>query len=220
MNAALVKIDVAAAALGWSAARLFDLVDAGTLIEPGFEWVFDFANGQGGLRGSHRRDLRFWFPEIEARSEQRPAPARTIDAVVTRILPRARQNFHAGEVDQLFQLRPRTRIDLHDELAGSLKSGRHQYHRDDLAAFLMRRWIGCDASKTFPPAIKRAANGAAPQMAGTGQSVGRQSNSARRGHSLRSNLSAPEATATSRANANSRGSESARTISHPSQEAA
>jgi hypothetical protein len=139
MEAALVKIDVAAADLDKSVAEMFDLAVGGTLIEKGLTWVFNLANDPNG----DRRDLRFWRPEVLAHSQNGSKySAWEIERVLAKILPVSRVNFHAGEVDKLFQIRPRTRIDLHDEIAGSLKSGRHQYHRDDLAAFLIRRWVG------------------------------------------------------------------------------
>lgn len=147
MNAQLVKIDVAAASLGWSAAKLFDLVDGGTLLEKGFAWVFNLANDPTG----DRRDLRFWFPEVQARANADTSghgkfSNYEIDWVIAKVLPEKRQHFQAGEVDQLFQIRPRTRIDLHVELNGNLWNGAHTYRRDNLAAFLRRRWLGavCD----------------------------------------------------------------------------
>ncbi|MEI8289827.1 MAG: hypothetical protein WCH99_10165 [Verrucomicrobiota bacterium] len=148
MNAQLVKIDVAAAQLGWSAAKLFDLVEGGTLLEAGFEWVFNLANDPKG----ERRDLRFWMYEVAHRADpgsKLQAPSSyELSGVINTILPPARRYFHAGEVDQLFQIRPRTRIDLHDELAGSLNSGRNQYARADLAAFLKRRHISATTFAT------------------------------------------------------------------------
>lgn len=138
MNAALVKLDVAAATLGWSAVKLLSLADEGTLIEPGFEWVFNLANNLDG----ERRDLRFWFSEVLARkSEIRKAESRNLQSVIDEILPLNRKHFHAGEVDALFQIRHRTRIDLHGELAGRMESGRNFYARTALAAFLKNRWI-------------------------------------------------------------------------------
>jgi hypothetical protein len=142
MIAALVKIDVAAARLGWSAAKLFDLVDGGTLIERGFVWVWNLANDPTGIK----RDLRFWWPEIDMRasldtSKHRRFTNYELEWVINKILPASRTNFHAGEVDELFQIRPRTRIDLHDEICGTKLSGRNSYTRDILAAFLERRWL-------------------------------------------------------------------------------
>jgi len=141
MDAALVKIDVAAADLDLSVAQVFDLVDGGTLLEHGLTWVFDLS--QRGADG-RRRDLRFWRPELLAYCAQETVAKYAdwkLEQVLVRILPEKRTHFHAGEVDKLLQLRPRTRIDLHRELAGSLQSGRHLYHRHDLAAFLRRRWL-------------------------------------------------------------------------------
>jgi hypothetical protein len=163
MNAALVKIDVAAAHLGWSAAKLFELVDGGTLLEKGFAWVFNLANDVNG----ERRDLRFWWPEVEARAKARagqPSNAGKlnhyeIDWVIARILPEKRVNFHAGELDQLFQIRPRTRIDLHAELSGSLDGGRNFYPRPALVAFLQRRWLGAVSSRTAGSTESRPTTG-------------------------------------------------------------
>ena len=142
MNVALVKIDVAAAHLGWSADKLFDLVDGGTLLEKGFAWVFNLANDLNG----ERRDLRFWWPEIQARLIGGDSATRysyyELEWVINKILPAKRQNFHAGEVDQMFQIRPRTRIDLHAELSGTLQSGGNFYARPPLFEFLTRRWLG------------------------------------------------------------------------------
>ena len=163
MNAALVKIDVAAAALGWSAYKLFDLMDGGTLLEKGFAWVFNLANDPAG----ERRDPRFWWQEIEARdsvdhSKHDKFSYYEIDWVINKILPIKRQNFHAGEVDQLFQIRRRTRIDLHGELAGQLDGGRNFYKRAALAAFLKARWLGAVSERTIKPGDHRqAANGLA-----------------------------------------------------------
>lgn len=144
MQAALVKIDVAAACLGKSATHLFGLAEGGFLGEPGLEWVFNLANDPE----AKRRDLRFWLPELQTRTNQ-PSNHPTIqpsildlEAVVAQILPLKRQNFHAGEVDQLLQIRPRTRIDFGEELGGTKQAGRNFYERDMLAAFLRRRWLG------------------------------------------------------------------------------
>ncbi len=144
MNAALVKIDVAANLLQRSAQRIFEMADGVSLIDGGLTWVFNLANDPKSLR----RDLRFWLPELEAVSDGAIGTSRptglpdSIGGVVDMILPARVQNFQAGQIDALFQIRPRTRIDLHGEFAGSLRSGRNFYHRDDLAAFLKRRWLG------------------------------------------------------------------------------
>ena len=157
MNAALVKIDVAAARLGWSADKLFDLVDGGTLLEKGFAWVWNLANALDG----ERRDLRFWWPEIEARAQARNQTKFSyyeLPWVIAKILPPRRVNFHAGEIDQMFQIRPRTRIDLHAELAGRLEGGRNFYSRAALARFLERRWLGSVSSRISPPIHRPAAD--------------------------------------------------------------
>lgn len=140
MNPQLVKIDVAAADLGKAVAHIFGLVfDGGNLLEPGIHWVFNFANALDS-----RRDLRFWRPEIKARAdgEAEKFSAWEIGQVVAKILPATRKNFHAGEVDQLFQIRKTTRLDFGAELAGRLDGGRNFYSRATLENFLCRRWLG------------------------------------------------------------------------------
>ncbi len=145
VNAALVKIDVAAADLGRSVTQIFELVDGGTLLETGLVWVFNLANDAS----TTRRDLRFWREELLARAAQRAGGSHPgkyghweLDWVIARILPVKRTQFHAGEVDQLFQIRPRTRIDFGAELNGEMKDGRNFYARPVLAEFLKRRWLG------------------------------------------------------------------------------
>jgi len=156
VNAQLVKIDVAAADLGRSAAVLFELAEGGAitvgnLFERGITWVFNLANDPAG----DKRDLRFWRPEILARvnpdtTKHRKFSNYELEWVINKILPTSRVNFHAGEVDELFQIRPRTRIDLHSEICGTKLSGRNSYSRELLAAFLTRRWI--HAPTNFHPA--------------------------------------------------------------------
>ncbi len=155
MNAALVKIDVAAATLGWHVGKLFDLADGGTLLDKPFMWVFNLANNAEG----ERRDLRWWLPEVMARASADPSKhdkycGWELDWVLAQVLPPRIKNFQAGAVDQLFQIRPRTRIDLHHELAGVKGSSGHSYERAALAAFLSRRWL---ASQTISP--QRTASG-------------------------------------------------------------
>jgi len=150
MNAQLVKIDVAAADLGIGVRRIEQLVDGGTLLEKGLAWVFNLANDLNG----DRRDLRFWRPEIIARSKGNDSRYSfyQIGWVIGRILPEKRAHFHAGEVDQIFQIRHNTRIDFGAELNGAMRQGRNFYERTTLAAFLERRWLGSvSARKTLSP---------------------------------------------------------------------
>ena len=146
MNAALIKVDVVAARMGRTANWVLSLVDGGTLVEAGWLWVWNLAHNPVG----ERRDLRWWSLEVDARAAAAKAHYAGFapETVIDVILPPTRTYFHAGEVDALFQIRPRTRIDLHGELAGSLKSGHHQYHRSDLAKFLQRRWLGAACQLT------------------------------------------------------------------------
>jgi len=149
MNAQLVKLDVAAARLGWSAVKLLSLADEGTLLEPGFIWVWNLANN---LQGD-RRDLRFWWDEVVARDEGGDVGEGhdlSLDQVIEKILPIRRTTFHAGEVDSMFQIRHRTRLDYGLELNGGLVKGRTLYPRETLAAFLRRRWLGHNKLATQP----------------------------------------------------------------------
>ena len=113
MHAALVKIDVAAVDLRASIRRIEQMVDGGTSAGDGLLWVFNFAR-----RGGRRRDLRFWRSELLARASGNAANTNrlTIKEVLAEILPTTRARFHAGEVDQLFQIRPNTRIDDFSEM--------------------------------------------------------------------------------------------------------
>ena len=145
MKTELVKIDVAAADLGKSVKQIFDLVEGGRLDEPGLLWIFNLAVNFH----SSRRSLRFWRPELLARSQGEPGKysRQEIMGVIGFILPMNRANFHAGEVDQLLQIRPRSRIDFGDGMPGRLNSGRHTYSRQALEAFLKSRWIGATILK-------------------------------------------------------------------------
>lgn len=140
MNAQLVKIDVAADLIGRPVPQIFDLVDGGSLLEKGLAWVFNLAND---IKGD-RRDLRLWRPELEARrdGDSSKYSLYRIDWVIARILPETRDRLHAGEVDQLFQIRPRTRIDFGPELNGVMLNGRNFYSRIVVAEFLKHRWLG------------------------------------------------------------------------------
>lgn len=149
MKAQLVKIDVAAAESGWSVKELFTLAEGSTLTEKGLAWVFDMANDLAAANskgGSHRRDLRFWLPEIQARTSKDTSIQSKynfwqLSWVLNKILPEKREHFHAGEVDALFQIRPRTRIDF-NELNGGIQGGRNFYSREALVKFLTTRWLG------------------------------------------------------------------------------
>ena len=149
---ALVKIDVAAVDLNRSARQVFDLVIGGTLLEPGLTWVFNLANDPTG----DRRDLRFWREELkQRRTATGPQVAADdlsqlpVEEVIARILPVTRTNFAAGEVDQMFQIRPRTRIDFGTQLAGGMRGSGRFYSRAVLAEFLRRRHIGHGGTGTL-----------------------------------------------------------------------
>lgn len=140
MNAALVKIDVAAALLRLSAKALFELADGSPKAHlPALVYVFNLAT----KASRPRRDLRFWLAEIQAHAQGEPAryAALNLPDVIGRILPATRKHFHAGEVDQLFQIRHCTRLAFPD-LAGAMQDRRSFYGRAELAAFLQRRWLG------------------------------------------------------------------------------
>lgn len=164
MNCALVKIDVAAHITRKPVRVLFEMADGASLLDTALIWVFDLSNdleSQNSRGGAHRRELRFWEPELQARasadvSKHRKYCGWELDWVIAKILPEKRMTFHAGEVDQLFQIRPRTRIDF-AELNGDMKAGRNFYPRADLAEFLKRRWIAGKNNLT-PRATARLAD--------------------------------------------------------------
>lgn len=141
MNPALVKIDVAAALLRLSAPALFELVEGSAKAHRrALVFVFNVAKRMG----HRRRDLRFWLPEVQAHAQGEPGRFAVLELpdVIERILPLRRSGFSAGELDQLFQLRRRTRIDLQRELVGELGAAGYRYQRPTVAAFLERRWLG------------------------------------------------------------------------------
>jgi hypothetical protein len=90
-------------------------------------------------------------------AQQRKFSNYEMEWVINKILPPARKSFHAGELDQLFQLRPRTRIDLHAEICGTLLSGRNSYARAVIADFLRRRWLGAVCSRNNFPSLANEA---------------------------------------------------------------
>ena len=153
MNAALVKVDVVSVLLGWPVKKLYSLVDESSVRERGFAWVFNVARDPH----SGRRDLRWWWPEIQARlspdgKENRRYSFYQLPWVINRIVPDARLQYSAGEVDRLFQMRPCNRLNLHAELFGTAGAGdcavsgevspeANFYPRAALAEFLERRWI-------------------------------------------------------------------------------
>ena len=139
MKIALVKIDVAAADLGRSAARVYELADGGVKRDKGLLWVFNLANDLN----ARCRDLRFWRPELIARVQMDDRYDRwEIGQVIANILPETREKFHAGEVDALLQIRPNSRIAYGAELKGEKSAGRNSYSHAALAEFLQRRWLG------------------------------------------------------------------------------
>ena len=140
MHPTLVKIDVAAFALGKDIRKIEQMVDGGTVKQSGLLWVFNFAVNP---KGKHRA-LRFWRPELLDRGGGKLAGYRQmrIEEVISQILPASREYFNAGEVNEMFQVRPRTRIDYGVELPGKQTPRGNVYPRPALAAFLRRRWIG------------------------------------------------------------------------------
>ena len=144
MNATLVKIDVAAADLNVGVRNIERMVDGGDLVMRGLVWVFDFANDPAT---STRRELRLWRTELLARAsadhtKQHRYGNWELDWVISKILPKGRKYFQAGEVDQLFQIRHNTRLEFGAQLNGNLKNGANTYDRANLVAFLKRRWLG------------------------------------------------------------------------------
>ena len=140
MKPVLVKIDVAVADTGRSVGALFAMADGGTRLNQALEWVFDFSTP-----GRHKRELRFWRPELEARGGSDPKKCwqysgMELEAVLKRIVPETHRGYRASEVSELFQIRHNTRVKL---LGGGGKAGRPTvYARRTLAEFLRQRWLG------------------------------------------------------------------------------
>lgn len=145
MNPALVKIDVAADLMRRSIPAIVGMVDGGSPSEAGLLWTFNLSRKLAG----RRRELRFWRPELLERATGQAASCHKLELaqVIGQILPEHREHFHAGEVDQMFQTRPRTRLDFGAELPGKRVGGRHVYSRPVLVSFLQRRWIGIGGEK-------------------------------------------------------------------------
>jgi hypothetical protein len=140
MKHALVKIDVAAVDLGLGVRRITQMVDGGSSNEKGLVWVFNLANDSS----ARCRELRFWRPELHAHMQgdaDKYSPWE-INQIIASILPETREKFNPGEVDQLFQIRPNSRIAYGAELNGKKVAGRNSYQRTTLAEFLKRRWLG------------------------------------------------------------------------------
>lgn len=143
MNTALVKIDVAAADLNVAVRRIEQMYEGADPRMGSLVWVFDFAKAP---RSSARREPRFWRPELLAVAGGDGALRAKYNGyelgwVINKILPVNRVNFHAGEVDQLFQIRHNTRS-CFAELNGMLSERRNFYERATLVEFLRRRWFG------------------------------------------------------------------------------
>jgi hypothetical protein len=155
MLSQLVKIDVAALGLGKSAQQIFDLVDGGTVSEVGLFWVFNLATDPAG----HRRELRFWRPELAAREGGNASRyhGENIDWVISQILPGNREVFHAGEVSALLQIRHNTRRGYGLQLPGRLVQCRNIYSRPALERFLRQRWLG-NTVRPVNPALARCAS--------------------------------------------------------------
>jgi len=146
----LLKIDVATVITGQSINVLYERAEGTGDLESALVWVFDFSRGASrrDVIRAHRRDLRFWHSELTGADVKKL----TLEQVLETILPSSKKTFQAGEVDHLFQLRPRTRLDLCG-LEGELKGGRNSYTREKLAGFLQDRWIGFakNRSRRQPP---------------------------------------------------------------------
>lgn len=141
MQPVLVKIDVAVVELRRSVRAIYQLAEGGSKMDKALCWVFDFSQASHGKR----RDLRFWYPELQARSSADAARRHCYDGfqldwVIKRILPASRPSFSAGEVSEWFQIRHNTRAELlpADDIIG----GRAFYGRQTLAGFLQQCWVG------------------------------------------------------------------------------
>jgi len=120
--------------------EIFDRVDGRSLLHRGFVWVW---NVSSTFPESMTRDLRLWRAEIIADDDDAvKLGRRDLDWVLKQILP-PKQNFHSGELIQMFALSRPGLGRLRDELNGNLVGARNcLFTRENVAAFLKRRWIG------------------------------------------------------------------------------
>ena len=133
--------------------EIIDRVDGASLLHRGFAWVWDFAprqirNQKSEIRNQKCptvRNLRFWRAEVLAygRPDGRKYGDYELAWVINQILPPGRRHFHSGEVLRLFGLSRNALLRLRAELDGKLAGARNvMFTRENLAAFLQRRWLG------------------------------------------------------------------------------
>jgi hypothetical protein len=83
--------------------------------------------------------------ELTARADNKTDQLRSLEleTVINHILPEGCASLTAGELDLLWQLRPRTRLDLNRQLVRRRRLyEKKSYPRWVLTAFLKRRWLG------------------------------------------------------------------------------
>lgn len=131
----LVKADVVMSVLGLRADEVYERVDGGSLLHPGFLWVWDVAVGR-----KTKRDLRFFAREIIAPESTAKLE---LSAVLDIILPPKRGSYHSGDLLRMLQIRRPTLADLRDELNGELAGARNCiFPAVAVRDFLTRRWQG------------------------------------------------------------------------------
>lgn len=114
---------------------IYAMADGGDLIHGNYQWVWDVKTDPAGKI----RDLRFWIGEVCAPKQQQ---ALTLDQVIDFILPKARKEFPAGEVQLILGISPITLSELRAELNGALRANSGFYPRAGLVQFFQNRWCG------------------------------------------------------------------------------
>jgi hypothetical protein len=136
-RALLVSVPVVRHETGLRRDEIFDRVDGRSLLHPALVWVWNFAANPAG----ELRDLRFYIKEV--RGTDWPIQDLALEDIINQILPVSRAQFHSGELIEKFMLTRPTLLALRDELNGNLLGARNcLFTRDNVAAFLKRRWLG------------------------------------------------------------------------------
>jgi hypothetical protein len=143
----LVKLDTVCSYSGKTADQVFAMADGSALFHEGLEFVFNVAASRDG----RRRDLRFWFREVLARSAKIQFPAFTLDQALEKILPLTIAHFAPGRICGIFRIADNTLMNLRGEIG----QPQGAISREKLATFLRRRWLGADNLHTETPHTKQ-----------------------------------------------------------------
>ena len=141
LRSVLVKCDVVMSVLGLRPDEVYDRVDGGDLLHPGFVWVWDLA-----VSRKRKRDLRFFAREVIA---PETTAGLELSAVLDIVLPPKRTVYHSGDLLRMFQIRRPTLADLRDELKGRMLGTRNcVFPAVAVRDFLSRRWQGAQQANS------------------------------------------------------------------------